>query len=80
MIKSDIAGAQQAFLVTADQLSGKTPFDSLQLAQLQAVIQAGVMPPPRYLSLHWNASLSQKDIRTISSWIDEQPGDAEPKP
>lgn len=43
--------------------------DEVMLAKTEHVVGDGVMPPTRYVALHWDASLSAEDTTMIEEWI-----------
>ncbi len=43
--------------------------DEVMLAKTEHVVSVGVMPPARYVALHWNANLSAADKEMIEEWI-----------
>lgn len=45
------------------------PFSEAGLAKLEYVIQNGDMPPPQFLSLHWNARVSSAEKAAIERFI-----------
>jgi len=37
-------------------------------ARMAQEVKAGTMPPPQYLLLHWNAHVSEADVKTLQQW------------
>ena len=54
----------------AKELAGSgTPVGEVTLAKTERVIAQGMMPPMRYVALHWNSALSDEDQAAIAAWI-----------
>src|SRR6185436_19905389 len=65
-VADDVARGNARFLLT-DAIPGvRPPIPSeVALARIERVLDRGVMPPTRYVALHWNASLTEADRALI---------------
>ena len=68
MVDEDIAAAEARWRLTQEQLTGASPLPARVVAKLAGVVRDDNMPPSRYLTLHWNAGLSDEDRDAITTW------------
>ena len=70
LIEYDIAlGTRAVDLMAAFAPAGTQPFDEVVLAKLEHTTQQGLMPPQRYIALHWNGGLTGAEEETILNWV-----------
>jgi len=69
IIHRNITNGQHSFLLDRDKLSGKVPFTALDIQKLSSAMAKNNMPPAQYLSLHWDAALSETEQRRLVTWI-----------
>ena len=50
------------------ELMGGKPVSEAALAKLEYVVEAGNMPPPHYLIMHWNHLLNADEKATLKNW------------
>jgi len=48
------------------------PVSEVALAKLEYVVKQGSMPPPPYLTMHWNHFLTASDKETLTKWIEQE--------
>ena len=69
IIRQDMESAQADFQMTRNQLSGKEPFSTLQMAKMEKVLDEGSMPPARYTFMHWDAIIPRSIKKQLLSWL-----------
>lgn len=70
MIDKDVTDGIAAFDLT-EALFGEGDFSQVQLAQIEYTLNAGTMPPLRYVAMHWDARLSTGAKRDLHAWISD---------
>lgn len=72
LIEEDIArGRDSLELSEALPLTAGEKPGEIVLAKTEHVLQEGLMPPRRYLSMHWNGGLSDEEMAALTAWIQE---------
>ena len=72
LIEDDIARGRAALeLGKAIPLTAGEKPGEVVLAKTEYVLQEDLMPPRRYLSMHWDGGLSDEEIAALTSWIQE---------
>ncbi|MBX9685405.1 MAG: cytochrome-c peroxidase [Candidatus Obscuribacterales bacterium] len=72
VINEDIRIAQSAFLLTQAKLAGREKFGAADMAMLSSAMAKQNMPPLRYIALHWDAGLSDKEQKLLVGWIQKR--------
>lgn len=69
VIEADIhGGLRRLDLVGAMKAPDGLPSEA-GLAMVERVVDQGVMPPSRYVALHWDASLSASEREAVLDWV-----------
>lgn len=69
LIGKDIEEGTEDFNMNAKFAHDGAGFTEMDLAHLEGVLNSHSMPPFRYVALHWDAALSEKDVEDLRSWI-----------
>lgn len=72
LIGRNIRNGQDSFLIDRAKLSGKEKFSAEDIQRLSQALAKGNMPPLQYLLLHWDAALSEREQKILSSWIQKR--------
>jgi cytochrome c peroxidase len=69
LIEQDILQGLTRFDFSGKLIGAGEGFSPIELARLEHVLQAGTMPPVRYVALHWRANLDNNEKETLLAWI-----------
>lgn len=69
IISNDIKHAQNALVITEDQLAGKEAINAVDIVRIGAQIKNDAMPPLRYKALHWRALVSESEKTKLLDWV-----------
>jgi len=72
LMEKDIEQASARLILPKKLYSGEESFTPLMLARLEHVVHNDSMPPTLYLLMHWTASLSADEKKTLLDWIAEE--------
>jgi len=68
IIGKDVVDGVAAFDLT-DALFGDGQFSQVQLAQIEYTLNAKIMPPMRYVAMHWDARVTPDADSDLRAWI-----------
>jgi cytochrome c peroxidase len=71
LVEDDIRKGTRWMDLKAALLPESGPVGEVALAKIEHVLDAGTMPPHRYLMLHWNGFVGADDKEAVREWIRE---------
>ncbi len=72
IIEDDIAAGLGAFSIEQELFAEGEPPSEMILTLLAYNVKNDLMPPLRYVAMHWNAALSDDEKKLITSWINDE--------
>jgi cytochrome c peroxidase len=69
LIAADQRRGADAWLMTREEISGRTVLDDAALAALEWCVVGGDMPPIQYLLMHWSSFLTDSDQARVAEYV-----------